>query len=221
MCGEIWTDYNLHDPGVTILEQLCYGLTDLSYRSGFEIQDYLTDKRNVIDYERQALFSPEEIFPSTAVTEIDYQKILFDAIPETDYIWLEPYRVEGGSGIEGLYTIFVKIDEELTQNSVDLPKQNEHLNPISDKLKQMGVAVDKVRTLLDQLGGRLDGWYEEARKGRDDANNRHVSALAPDSLVDQVSKTLHQLDTSLSYLDSVWNQMNDLWSVMVLSLIHI
>ncbi len=80
LCGEIWTDYNLHDPGVTILEQLCYGLTDLSYRSGFEIQDYLTDKRNVIDYERQALFSPEEIFPSTAVTEIDYQKILFDAV---------------------------------------------------------------------------------------------------------------------------------------------
>ncbi len=69
--------------------------------------------------------------------------------------------------------------------------------------------------ILDQLGDRLDGWPGEARKGRDDANNRHVSALAPDSLVDQVSKTLHQLDTSLSYLDSVWNQMNDLWSVMV------
>ncbi|MCI5224583.1 MAG: hypothetical protein D3924_18435, partial [Candidatus Electrothrix sp. AR4] len=22
--GELWTDYNLHDPGVTILEQLCF-----------------------------------------------------------------------------------------------------------------------------------------------------------------------------------------------------
>lgn len=215
LCGEIWTDYNLHDPGVTILEQLCYGLTDLSYRSGFEVQDYLTDKRNVIDYERQALFSPEEIFPSSTVTEIDYQKILFDAIPETDYIWLEPYRVEDGSGIEGLYTIFVKIDDDLTQSNADLPKQNDHLNPISGKLKQMGVAVDKVRTLLDQLGDRLDGWHEEARKGRDDVSNRHVSAQAPDALIDQVSKTLHQLDISLSYLDSVWNQMNDVWSVMV------
>ena len=29
LCGETWTDYNLHDPGVSILEQLCYGLTDL------------------------------------------------------------------------------------------------------------------------------------------------------------------------------------------------
>ena len=29
LSGKIWTDFNLHDPGVTILEQLCYALTDL------------------------------------------------------------------------------------------------------------------------------------------------------------------------------------------------
>ncbi len=28
MAGENWTDYNVHDPGVTILEQLCYALTE-------------------------------------------------------------------------------------------------------------------------------------------------------------------------------------------------
>ena len=27
MSGSLWPDYNLHDPGVTILEQLCYALT--------------------------------------------------------------------------------------------------------------------------------------------------------------------------------------------------
>ena len=51
LCGEVWTDYNLHDPGVTILEQLCYGLTDLSYRSGFAVEDYLTNEKNTIDYQ--------------------------------------------------------------------------------------------------------------------------------------------------------------------------
>jgi hypothetical protein len=25
-----WTDFNAHDPGITILEQLCYALTDLN-----------------------------------------------------------------------------------------------------------------------------------------------------------------------------------------------
>ncbi|MEK7301548.1 MAG: hypothetical protein AAB073_00165, partial [Pseudomonadota bacterium] len=97
LCGEIWTDYNLHDPGVTILEQLCYGLTDLSYRTGFGIQDYLAGEMNVIDYEKQALFSPEEILPSSPVTEIDYQKILYDAISEIDYIWLESCAMDKSS----------------------------------------------------------------------------------------------------------------------------
>lgn len=25
--GETWTDFNTHDPGITILEQLCYALS--------------------------------------------------------------------------------------------------------------------------------------------------------------------------------------------------
>ena len=39
--GSKWTDYNYHDPGVTILEQLCYALTDLGYRANFRIEDLL------------------------------------------------------------------------------------------------------------------------------------------------------------------------------------
>ncbi len=43
LTGEIWTDYNIHDPGVTILEQLCYALTDLNYRAGFSIDDLMAE----------------------------------------------------------------------------------------------------------------------------------------------------------------------------------
>ncbi len=38
---QLWTDYNVHDPGVTILEFLCYALTDLGYRSSMPIADLL------------------------------------------------------------------------------------------------------------------------------------------------------------------------------------
>ncbi len=31
--GNIWTDFNYHDPGVTFLEQLCFAITDLAYRT--------------------------------------------------------------------------------------------------------------------------------------------------------------------------------------------
>ena len=41
LAGSRWTDYNTHDPGITILEALCYAITDLSYRLSFEMEDLL------------------------------------------------------------------------------------------------------------------------------------------------------------------------------------
>ena len=37
--GNQWSDYNYHDPGITILEQLCFAITDLGYKTNFEIED--------------------------------------------------------------------------------------------------------------------------------------------------------------------------------------
>ena len=31
LAGNIWTDYNEHDPGITILEMLSYAITDLGH----------------------------------------------------------------------------------------------------------------------------------------------------------------------------------------------
>lgn len=39
-----WSDYNLHDPGVTFLEALCFSLVDLGYRTQLPVEDYLTPK---------------------------------------------------------------------------------------------------------------------------------------------------------------------------------
>ena len=39
--NKIWTDYNAHDPGVTILEILAYAITDLGYRLSLPIEDLL------------------------------------------------------------------------------------------------------------------------------------------------------------------------------------
>jgi len=215
LCGEIWTDYNLHDPGVTILEQLCYGLTDLSYRTGFEIQDYLAGEMNVIDYEKQALFSPEEILPSSPVTEIDYQKILYDAISEIDYIWLESCAIDKSSVKSGLYTVFVKVDDEWVQSQAGKPEQNENLIELSGKLEQLRTASDNVRTLLDQLGDSLDTRYEALRRGHDSAESGNLSLQESEQLIDQISSVLHQLDANLSYVDGIWSQINYIWSVIV------
>ena len=48
--ADSWTDYNLHDPGVTLLEQLCYGLTDIAYRIDFPVADHLSGPGDIIAY---------------------------------------------------------------------------------------------------------------------------------------------------------------------------
>src|SRR5690242_20401895 len=39
--SKLWTDYNIHDPGITLLEVLCYALTDLGYRTSLDVKDLL------------------------------------------------------------------------------------------------------------------------------------------------------------------------------------
>ncbi len=106
LSGNFWTDYNLHDPGVTILDQLCYALTDLMSRTEWETADYLTGKDGGIDFNHQVLYPPHQIFPSRPITINDYRKILFDAIPESDNVWLQP---AGGDQTPGLYRMVVKL----------------------------------------------------------------------------------------------------------------
>ena len=49
LAGQLWTDYNTHDPGITILEQLCYALTDLVYRTEFDTADFLSQLEDRYD----------------------------------------------------------------------------------------------------------------------------------------------------------------------------
>ncbi|UJP08193.1 MAG: hypothetical protein LZF84_03555, partial [Nitrosomonas sp.] len=214
LSGDIWTDYNLHDPGVTILEQLCYGLTDLSYRSGFTVPDYLTGEKGTIDYQQQALYSPEEILPSAAVTGIDYQKILYDAIPEIDYVWLEPSATEENALANGLYTVFVKLDDELIQSRADPPKQSESLSDLSGKLERINAASEQVRSLLDQLGHQLDACHENLKRGHDFAADIDLPLPASEQLAAQIGGILHQLDSSLSNVDAIWSKVGSIWSII-------
>ena len=44
LAGESWTDYNLHDPGITLLEVLAYAITDLGLRTRLDIKSLIADK---------------------------------------------------------------------------------------------------------------------------------------------------------------------------------
>ena len=126
LSGMSWTDYNLHDPGVTILEVLCYALTDLVYRAEFEVADFLTDKNGSIDFNERVLFRPQDIFPSQAITLNDYRKLIFDSIPEIDNVWITPVKPSPSTlqnaDSQGLYCISVlpaELTDADTKNELD------------------------------------------------------------------------------------------------------
>lgn len=92
LSSETWTDYNVHDPGLTILEYLCYAMTDLAYRTDIDIEQIIYANPDIAL--EQALFAPEEIFPTSPVTQNDLRRLLMTKYPEIRNCWIEHDGIE-------------------------------------------------------------------------------------------------------------------------------
>lgn len=90
LARRVWTDHNLADPGITTLELLCYGLTDLAYRASLPIEDLLTGPGGP-EAPRGRFFSARQILPGRAWTRLDYRKLVLD-IEGVRNAWIEPHR---------------------------------------------------------------------------------------------------------------------------------
>lgn len=89
--SNIWTDYNTSDPGITILEAVCYAITDLAYRTGFEIKDLLAPEKGSEDTWKQLFYTARQILHNSALTVNDYRKLIID-IDGVRNAWIEPSK---------------------------------------------------------------------------------------------------------------------------------
>jgi len=87
-CGKVWTDYNVHDPGMTTLELLSYVLTDVAFRASYPVADLLATGLGKNDLSDQ-FYSAAQVFVNQALTIKDYRKLLID-IPNIDNAWITP-----------------------------------------------------------------------------------------------------------------------------------
>jgi hypothetical protein len=99
LASDLWTDFNLHDPGLTILEVLCYALTDLGYRTNLPIADLIA-RSPQRKQEDQALaggdgkslddnfFTAEQILTCNPVTMLDLRKLVID-VAGVRNAWIE------------------------------------------------------------------------------------------------------------------------------------
>ncbi|MDL5045448.1 hypothetical protein QQ054_05260 [Oscillatoria amoena NRMC-F 0135] len=82
LSGVIWTDHNLHDPGITLLEALCYAITDLGYRLTFDIKDLLAAGTSAPVSDYQNFYTARQILHNAPLTINDYRKLLMDVVIE-------------------------------------------------------------------------------------------------------------------------------------------
>lgn len=136
--SQAWTDFNTHDPGITILEYLCYTLSELNLIASMPIQDLLArpgqdkgdddidDKvlytagrpltilgleKNEVDTDQ--FYAAEEILPANALTELDYRKILID-IPGVRNAWVK--ALPSQDGILGLFEAHIEKEHSFDES---------------------------------------------------------------------------------------------------------
>lgn len=159
----IWTDYNVHDPGITTLELLCYALTDLGYRASFPIEDLLASATDNATAMQQQFFSARRILPNRPLTMSDYRKLLID-LKGVRNAWLAPmtqsYYADTAEGrilwenpgrpeirevqLSGLYAVTIEYDSNNAADQLRVQKDVEALLQANRNLCEDFVRFDRV-----------------------------------------------------------------------------
>lgn len=87
--GKIWTDYNEHDPGITMLEVLAYAITDLGNRISTPLKDLLVTQDNPSITGQ--FYEASDILTSEPVNALDYRKLFID-LQNVRNCWILPFE---------------------------------------------------------------------------------------------------------------------------------
>jgi hypothetical protein len=173
-----WTDFNEHDPGITILEQVAYALTDLSYRAGYSIPDLLSTGGG--DPYR-SLYPPAEILSSRAVTSLDLRKVALDVRGVRD-AWVVP--AEGvkptrppldGPFLMGLHRILIDADAPAGVAEAVAERLHQHRNVGEDFAEIKVVEIQRILVTATVEIGPVD----DARAVYEEISTRIEDHIAP------------------------------------------
>lgn len=163
LVGKLWTDHNAHDPGITILEQLCYAITDVSYRLDHEVT-HLLGPRAEGAYKH--LYGPASILTNTPVTLQDLRKVVID-VPGVKNAWIEkraPVQpvvffqdpaedAAAETPVAGLYRV---IFEKLENTGISALTIRQQVKARLHACRAVGEDFDEIR-LLESQPVRLQG----------------------------------------------------------------
>lgn len=192
MNGGTWTDFNAHDPGITILETLCYALTDLDYRTEHDVPDLLA---NGGSDPHESLHDPAALLTTRAVTTQDLRRLILDVVGVKN-AWIdyvdEPLESQGAS-IIGVYRVLLEVSEE--REGVDVRRE------VGKRLhKHRGLCEDFVDiVVLDPLPIAVQAQIEIGRV--DDPNVTYAAIL--DAISESMSPTIRMASLAERQADDV------------------
>ena len=182
LAGPGWTDFNPQDPGITILEQCCYALTELAYRCDFPLPDLLSSEGRD---PTASLYSAARILTSRPVTLTDLRKLAVDvrgvrnawiepvSDPEPavyldrdgdaqsddhrqDLIQLQPDTASETLSMRGLYRVWIEASSELGVASGELVRNVGHRLHAARPLGMDFAAVDVLTPRNIQVKARIE-----------------------------------------------------------------
>ncbi|HAB16741.1 MAG TPA: hypothetical protein DCE44_09860 [Verrucomicrobiales bacterium] len=157
LSGEIWTDHNAHDPGITILEALCYAITDVGYRTQMAL-DALADPalgNGVLPL--STVPRREDVLPCHPLTPRDFREVLLDwREPAEDGgnadrlrdAWVEPWsRTPKNERPCGIYRVALEFDDPDLNHFISVNRVDDHGGVIGGWLNGKEIAAEKTMTI--------------------------------------------------------------------------
>lgn len=168
LAGDLWSDHNPSDPGITQLEVLAFCIADLSYRTSFDVKDIVAGYKGELT-ESHDLPLADVALPNNPVTIKDLRKLLVDMfhpdfIDRQDDPTREPYPTKllvrnafpiiakenevpfyavSKDGIESFLTFDTSYEERLTLATANPNKAEPSKLENPDDLKTLEVARSK------------------------------------------------------------------------------
>ncbi len=151
-----WTDFNEHDPGVTILENLVFALTDISYRTNHSIGDIIASSAasTKTPLDRLPLFTGDNAFTTAPVTENDYRKLIYDQVEDVRDVWMVPRKE--GHGASGLFDVLIQPYPPVPSESGSMIRPDEtamlkEVRKLLDANRVIGIDFTSIRLIPEKI----------------------------------------------------------------------
>lgn len=213
ICGNSgnWTNYNASDPGITILEVVCYAITDLGYRLSFPMKDLLEkDPDNCQENSSESILVPaKKILSVSPLTIKDYEKMLTDleGVNKAKLEIIERTVAKDAKrfSVRGLYKVIIEPEGYIYEDNTG---EKDLLNSIKEALEQnrnLSEDFAKIEILAPiQLKASID--VEITDKAHTNSITKEVWNILKASTITHIpTYSLHELLNQGSSIDKIFD----------------